>query len=427
MSHITILLNHYGYIVLFVALMLELIAFPLPGETMMTYCGFLVYQGRLNLIISIIAATLGVICGITIAYFLGRVLGTSFLEKYGSYIHLGPNRIEKTSKYFEKYGNGLLIGALFIPGVRHITGYFSGITKIHYKRFALNAYIGALIWTGTFITLGKTLGANWNKFHGSLSTYLIIAGVILTLTLSFIYIYKNHKIRITLFVINCLEKSVKIFHSLGEIKIIIAGTAVAFVVLSVYIVSFIRDVLGNELVQFDTITMYLINLIVTPNWSGVMSGIKFMTSTQVIILLAILLFIWIFYKGKDRFHEGCFVVTVFIGGEVLDTILKVIFHRLGPTGLSIIGVLKYTFPSGQALMAVAAYGFTAFMILRHAKRRWIGTIAIFIAIFICILTGLSSVFFQLQYPSDIIAGYTFGGIWLSLNIILMEVFRIMIK
>lgn len=427
MSHLTILLNHYGYIVLFVALMLELIAFPLPGETMMTYCGFLVYQGRLNLIISIIAATLGVICGITIAYFLGRILGTSFLEKYGSFIHLGPERIEKTSKYSEKYGNGLLIGALFIPGVRHVTGYFSGITKIHYKRFALNAYIGALIWTGTFISLGNTLGANWNKFHGSLSTYLIIAGIILTLALSFIYIYKNHKIRITQFVINCLERSVKIFHSLGEIKIIIAGTAVAFVVLSIYIVSFIRDVLSNELVQFDTIIMYLNNLIFTPNWSGVMSGFKFMTSTAGIIILACSLFIWIYYKGKNRFHEGCFVVTVFIGAEVLDTVLKVIFHRLGPAGLSIIGMLKYTFPSDQALMAVAAYGFTAFMVLRHVSKRWIGTIAIFVAIFICILTGISSLFFKLQYPSDIIAGYTFGGIWLSLNIILMEVFRIMIK
>ncbi len=65
------LINHYGYIILFSALVLELIAFPLPGELMMTYCGFLVYQSKMNWIISILVATTGVILGITISYFIG--------------------------------------------------------------------------------------------------------------------------------------------------------------------------------------------------------------------------------------------------------------------------------------------------------------------------------------------------------------------
>ncbi|MDA8224160.1 MAG: DedA family protein, partial [Desulfitobacterium hafniense] len=166
MNFITDLFNHYGYIVLFVALMLELIAFPTPGETLMTYCGFLVFQGRLNWGISVIVAALGVIVGITISYFISLTLGTPFFQKYGSYIHLGPDKLEKTSQWFERYGNGLLVIAYFIPGVRHITGYFSGIAKIPFKKFALNAYIGAFIWAGTFISLGKILGSNWEKFHG---------------------------------------------------------------------------------------------------------------------------------------------------------------------------------------------------------------------------------------------------------------------
>lgn len=231
MIYITELLNHYGYIVLFFSLMIELIAFPVPGETLMTYCGFLVFQGKLNLVIGILASTFGVICGITISYFIGRILGNTFLKRYGSYIHLGPKQLEKTSKWFEKYGNGLLIVAFFIPGVRHVTGYFSGITKISYKRFALNAYIGALIWTGTFIFLGNTLGWQWNKLNGTIRKYSIILGIILIIALIFIYLYKNYKLRIT------------IFHSLGEKKIIIASTAVIFMALSIYIVFLIQYVL----------------------------------------------------------------------------------------------------------------------------------------------------------------------------------------
>jgi hypothetical protein len=77
-------------------------------------------------------------------------------------------------------------------------------------------------------------------------------------------------------------------------------------------------------------------------------------------------------------------------------------------------------------MAVV-YGFAAFIILRHIKRKWIGTISTFIVLVICFLSGLSPLFFQLQYPSDVSAGYVFGSVWLSLNIVLLEVFRILPK
>ena len=129
MHNINALLNHYGYIVLFVALILELIAVPLPGEILMTYCGFLVYQGKMNLAISVIIAALGAIVGITIAYWVGITLGVAFFNKYGHYIHLGTKRMEQSSKWFERYGSNLLIIAYFIPGIRHITGYFSGVSK----------------------------------------------------------------------------------------------------------------------------------------------------------------------------------------------------------------------------------------------------------------------------------------------------------
>ena len=88
------LINNYGYIILFSALVLELIAFPLPGELIMTYCGFLVYQSKMNWILSIFIATAGVIVGITISYFVGAKLGAKFFKKYGSHVHLGHVQME---------------------------------------------------------------------------------------------------------------------------------------------------------------------------------------------------------------------------------------------------------------------------------------------------------------------------------------------
>lgn len=256
MNLIKDLFYNYGYLVLFIALMLELIAFPTPGETLMAYCGFLVFQGRLDWILSVITASAGVITGITISYFIGKKLGNSFFERFGSRIHMGPDKINKISKWFEKYGNGLLMVAYFIPGVRHITGYFSGVTKIPYKRFALNAYIGAFLWTFTFITIGKLLGADWEKLHGHVKKYLIIGSIVILIVLITAYLYKNHKNEIYKFIVETLQNALKIFHSLGNIKIAVLGVSAVFISLSVLVVGLIQDFLANEFDRFDQIIIY---------------------------------------------------------------------------------------------------------------------------------------------------------------------------
>ena len=196
------LFNNYGYIVLLIALMLELIAFPLPGEALMTYCGYVIYEGKMSLTISILIATFGVCIGITLSYFIGKILGRSFFEKHGHYIHMDKNRLDKISIWFEKYGNKLLVVAYFIPGVRHVTGYFSGITNISYKKFAVNAYIGAFIWTTTFISLGDFFGINLGRYHGPFKKYLLIGSLIATVIIIIIYFYKTHKEKIFKFVIS---------------------------------------------------------------------------------------------------------------------------------------------------------------------------------------------------------------------------------
>ena len=196
MHNIILLLNHYGYIVLLVSLIFELIAFPLPGEMLMTYCGFLVNQQKLSYFPSILIATAGAILGITASYFLGKKVGITFFEKYGHYVHLGPEKLEKTSKWFNKYGNGLLVVAYFIPGVRHIMGYFSGITEISYKRFATFSYLGAFVWSSTFISLGKVLGSRWNVYHKMITKYSIVAALIMVSVVIIVYVYRSNQVKL---------------------------------------------------------------------------------------------------------------------------------------------------------------------------------------------------------------------------------------
>jgi len=421
------LINHYGYIILFSALVLELIAFPLPGELMMTYCGFLVYQSKMNWIISIIVASAGVISGITISYFVGTKLGTRFFEKYGSYIHLGPAKMEKTSRWFKSSGNKLLILAYFIPGVRHITGYFSGITEIPYKRFAINAYFGAFLWTATFISLGKVLGPNWDKFHGYISKYLIIGSLIISLILITIYAYRNHRARIIETTYKILNRTITTFHSMGKMKVAIAGVGVAFLGFLVLVIGVIQDYLAHEFDQFDIVVSYLVKAIFTSKWSFLIGFFGLLTSVRVLLPLTIFMFIWIIRRNRNRILEIQFLFIVTFGGEVLQYVLRHIFRRLGPTSMGQVGNSLFTFPSNQSFMAIVAYGFFVYLIVCHVKRTWPKTVALSIALFICLVVGLNPIFFQTQYPSDVYAGYIFGGVWLSINIILLEVYRILPK
>ncbi|MBC2458977.1 DedA family protein [Clostridium beijerinckii] len=236
MDHVIELFNHYGYIAVLISLVLELIAFPLPGEALMTYCGYVVYMNKMGYLLSIIVATSGAIIGITISYFIGRALEIRLIEKYGSYIHLNKNRMDKISTWYQKYGGILLIVAYFIPGIRHITGYFSGMTKVSYKKFAISAYLGALIWTTTFISLGRVLGANWNKYNEISKWYLLIAVLIAILL---ILLYISYKEKINVFSKFLKEEFCKILYSMLKVKVLVTGLAVLFLIFIVVMIGFI--------------------------------------------------------------------------------------------------------------------------------------------------------------------------------------------
>ncbi|MFD0617549.1 DedA family protein [Paenibacillus sp. GCM10027629] len=197
MHQIEQLFHEYGYLVLFFGLLLEFIALPFPGETTMAFAGYLSYMGKLNWMILIIVAFFGTTIGMTITYFIGHAVGMPFVRKYGKWFFLNTGKIEKTEKWFGKYGNGLIFIGYFIPGVRHFTGYFAGIIRLPFRKFAIYAYTGALFWVIVFIWLGKFFGPQWNRIfklveHNAL--YVAI-GVIVILVIFVLIKYRKRLFR----------------------------------------------------------------------------------------------------------------------------------------------------------------------------------------------------------------------------------------
>ena len=201
--------NQYGYLVLFLLPMLELLIFGLPVEILMSYAGFLVFQGRLSWPLSIFMASTGSIIGMSIAYGIGSKLGAPFFAKYGHYLHLGPEKLVKTAHWFDKYGSKVLIIAYFIPGIRHLTGYFSGINQTEFRKYILHAYLGALLWVSTFISLGKILGPQWEQFHSSIKKYLIVLVIVVSAAFLFIHLFRSYRLKIKENTLNLLTKGIE--------------------------------------------------------------------------------------------------------------------------------------------------------------------------------------------------------------------------
>ncbi|GFZ29761.1 hypothetical protein CSC2_02870 [Clostridium zeae] len=423
MQFIMNLFNSYSYAILFISLTLELIAFPLPGEIMMTYCGFLIYESKLNLILSVSSATFGVILGITISYIIGSKLGIEFINKYFSYFHIDKRNLEKPSNWFNSYGNNLLIFSYFIPGVRHITGYFSGITKISYKKFAINAYLGAFIWTSTFISIGMFLGPNWEKLDSYMSKYMSYIFLILLMVIGSIYSYKNHGFKLAKFSYKILNNTFIYVYSFARNRNVMSILTLALIGIFALIVGIVQDYITSDLNQFNLVATYYIKDIFSSSLSKFITILTFLTSNTFIVILIFLIAMLIIKKSSTPWLELQFLFTTIIGGEILCISLNTIFKRLNPIS-NYYSNIDYTFPSHEGLISIVAYGFSAFVLLKYIEKHLSAIILIASTLLICLLCGISPILSNMENPSSIYNGYVFGLVWLTLNLILLDIYKI---
>ena len=189
MKSLLLFITHYSYPGIFLALGLGILGLPIPDELLMSFVGFLIYRGELGFAAALVVAFAGTCCGITVGYLLGRLLGHPLLEKHAGRIRLDPDRIHRAEELYKRYGSFALSIGYFIPGFRHMAAIFAGASLMRYGRFAFFAYLGALVWALTFISLGYFLGEQWTRAslysHHVLLPVFIAVSVLVVIVLYF--------------------------------------------------------------------------------------------------------------------------------------------------------------------------------------------------------------------------------------------------
>jgi membrane protein DedA with SNARE-associated domain len=172
-------ITQYGYAAIICLLMLGIVGLPVPDETLLTFSGYMVFKGRLSFLPTLGAAAFGSICGITLSYILGRTFGLYLIHRYGSYLHVTDATLQRTHRWLEHNGGWSLFFGYYVPGVRHLTAYVAGTSRMSLAIFSLFAYSGAVLWSSSFVAAGYFFGDQWSKRSHDVGGYQwLLVGVI---------------------------------------------------------------------------------------------------------------------------------------------------------------------------------------------------------------------------------------------------------
>lgn len=175
-------ITNYGYFGIFFLLIFGIIGLPVPDEWLLVISGYLAFKNVLGLFPTLAIAAMGSAGGLTVSYFLGRTSSGFVIRKYGRWLSIDEEKIEKVQHWFENLGRWVLVVGPFIPGVRNLMGYVAGASKLGLRVFMQFAYTGALISSATFVTFGYVAGRHVNWNYSTLPLIAIAGGVVFTLS-----------------------------------------------------------------------------------------------------------------------------------------------------------------------------------------------------------------------------------------------------
>jgi membrane protein DedA with SNARE-associated domain len=164
-------LDRYGYLAVAGFVMLEDFGVPVPGETILILGAVYAGTGRLNVfavaLVGFVAAVLGDNIGFAIGHFGGRPM----IERYGRYVLITSERLDRATNFFERQGAKVVVAARFVEGLRQANGIIAGMSGMHWLRFLLFNAIGAAMWVAVWTSIGYLSGSHIDTIYSAATRY----------------------------------------------------------------------------------------------------------------------------------------------------------------------------------------------------------------------------------------------------------------
>ena len=134
-----------------------------------------------NWLIVLIVATVGAVAGSLAGYLIGAWGGRPLLDRYGRYVHIQADDLDRADAWFAKYGDWAVFFGRLVPLVRALINYPAGVARMPVGRFMLFSALGSLPWNAALLLGGYLLGANYRHLYDAVRPfeYLIYALVVI--------------------------------------------------------------------------------------------------------------------------------------------------------------------------------------------------------------------------------------------------------
>ena len=179
-------------------MLLENVFPPIPSELIMPLAGYTAAQGEANIVLVIVAGTIGSLAGAFLWYAIGLWVGEERLkrwaDRHGRWITLSRDEIDKADDWFDRHGHkAVLIGRL-IPTVRTLISVPAGLSEMPWMRFLLYSGIGTTLWTAALALLGYWLGSSYENVSSWLDPVsLAVVAAIAAYYLYRVVTFRSHK------------------------------------------------------------------------------------------------------------------------------------------------------------------------------------------------------------------------------------------
>lgn len=179
-------LHTVGYPAVTLFIMIESAGIPFPGETMLLLASFYAaIDHQLNIALIIACAALGAIIGDNIGFYVGRTGGKAFVERYGRYLFLKPQHLERAEKFFAKYGDKTVFFGRFVAILRAWAAFLAGVNQMRWRTFLIYNAAGGILWAIIFGLLGFYAGRifhdNFSRVEHLASTISWIVGAVIVI------------------------------------------------------------------------------------------------------------------------------------------------------------------------------------------------------------------------------------------------------
>ena len=155
-------LGYAGIVVLMAA---ESSLIPFPSELVMPPAGYLIHEGRMSWAAVILSGIAGSMLGALFNYYLALYCGRPFVLRYGKYVFLKPEHLEKAEAFFARHGEITTFVGRLIPVVRQLISLPAGVSRMPMGKFCLFTALGAGIWVTVLTVVGWLVGRNADLLH----------------------------------------------------------------------------------------------------------------------------------------------------------------------------------------------------------------------------------------------------------------------